>query len=163
MVTKEKSTTSPIESDNIKEPRNRQPTTATGKISNSETAPKKSKECCSKDPFCKPDEHGHSKSPQTHGTHSVHLGEGKRNPKTRVTVKFDVGFGNSLSIRGNTANLNWNKGIALKNVKADEWTWETDASFNMGEFKVLINDKNYELGENHTLKCGATIQYTPKF
>lgn len=83
--------------------------------------------------------------------------------KTRITVKYDVGFNNHLFIRGKGAGLSWEKGIPLKNVKADEWVWESDAPFNQGEFKILINDKHYETGENHQLPHGASITYTPHF
>lgn len=87
----------------------------------------------------------------------------KKGPKTRITVKFDAGFGNHLYLRGKGANLCWEKGVALKNVKHDEWFWETDLAFTSCEFKVLMNDKHYEIGDNHTLTCGASIQYTPRF
>lgn len=83
--------------------------------------------------------------------------------KTRVIVKFDVGFGNHLTIRGKGANLCWEKGIILHNIQADEWLWETDIPFTKCEFKVLINDESYESGENHSIKCGASFQYTPFF
>ena len=89
--------------------------------------------------------------------------EKKSSQKTRVIVKFDTGFSNQLYIRGKGANLNWDKGILLKNVKADEWIWETDASFSTCEFKILINDKHYESGENHPLHAGANVIYTPRF
>jgi hypothetical protein len=84
-------------------------------------------------------------------------------PKTRVVVKYDVGFNNVIYIRGKGANLNWDKGIPLKNLKADEWVWECELSFTKCEFKVLVNDAQYEIGENHPLNCGATVQYTPQF
>jgi hypothetical protein len=86
-----------------------------------------------------------------------------KNVKTRITVKYDVGFQNNLFIRGKGANLSWDKGMQMKNLKNDEWIWETDAAFPNGEFKVLINDRTYETGHNHPLNCGATIQYTPHF
>ncbi|MBA3722595.1 MAG: hypothetical protein H0W88_09365 [Parachlamydiaceae bacterium] len=87
----------------------------------------------------------------------------KSNIQSKVTIKFDVGFKNHLTIRGKGANLSWEKGIALKNTKPDEWVWETDATFPNCEFKILINDKQYEAGENHNLKAGTSITYTPKF
>lgn len=87
----------------------------------------------------------------------------KLGPKTRVIIKFDSGFGNLLTIRGKGANLSWDRGISLHNSKSDEWVWETTTPFNTCEFKILINDSIYELGENHILNCGTTIQYTPKF
>lgn len=89
--------------------------------------------------------------------------EVKKGPKTRIIVKYDVGYANQLYVRGKGANLSWNHGIPLKNIKADEWIWETDSSFKACEFKVLINDQQYEGGQNHPLACGASIQYTPNF
>lgn len=86
-----------------------------------------------------------------------------KGPKTRIVIKFDVGFKNLITIRGKGAGLSWDRGLSLKNTKADEWVWETETLFTTGEFKVLINDTHYELGENHTLRCGASIQYIPKF
>lgn len=83
--------------------------------------------------------------------------------KTKITVKYNTGYGNQLYIRGKGANLNWDKGTPLKNVKADEWTWETEHPFGHCEFKVLINDRNYENGENHYVNQGANIVYTPHF
>lgn len=99
----------------------------------------------------------------TPSTTSPSLLGGKKGPKTRIIIKYDVGFNNSLSLRGKGANLSWDRGVSLKNVKPDEWVWETETSFATCEFKVLINDRQYEAGNNHTLACGASIQYTPKF
>lgn len=86
-----------------------------------------------------------------------------KGPKSRITINFDVGFSNVLYIRGQGANLSWNKGLLLTNVKPDEWIWETTKPFTTCEFKVLINDSEYEAGDNHTLTCGSSIQYTPEF
>jgi hypothetical protein len=95
-----------------------------------------------------------------HPEKAVHLTPGG---KTRIVVKYDCGFSNTLYIRGSGANLNWNKGQKLQNVARDEWVWETSAPFKECEFKVLLNDVNYEVGENHHLTSGMAIQYTPKF
>lgn len=82
---------------------------------------------------------------------------------TRITIKYDVGFNNQMYIRGEGSNLSWDKGIPLKNVKADEWMWETTKPFSKLHFKVLINDKQYEAGDNHQVTCGSSISYTPQF
>ena len=83
---------------------------------------------------------------------------------TKITVKYNCGFPNNLFIRGEgIQGLNWEKGVALKNVKADEWTWETDKPFNKAKFKILLNDMHYENGENHIPDCGKQITCTPKF
>lgn len=83
--------------------------------------------------------------------------------KTRVVVKYDVGFPNHLTIRGKGANLSWDRGQPLKNLHKDEWVWETDQSFQHCEFKVLINDTSYEVGSNHSLHAGSCVTYTPHF
>lgn len=87
----------------------------------------------------------------------------ERQEKTKIIVKCDVGFGNALYIRGKGAGLNWEKGKKLTNISADEWVWESDASFETCEFKVLINDERYENGDNHRLYKGASIRYSPSF
>lgn len=82
---------------------------------------------------------------------------------SRVVINCNVGFNNSIFIRGNGANLSWDKGIMLQNTRPDEWVWETDQSFNSCEFKVLINDTQYEQGDNHILTNENCIEYTPLF
>lgn len=87
----------------------------------------------------------------------------KKGPTTRIIVKYDVGFNNSIYLRGDGADLSWERGIMLKNIRFDEWVWETSMPFSNCEFKVLINDRQYELGENHHLQCGTSFEYTPSF
>jgi hypothetical protein len=99
----------------------------------------------------------------THSALEEQVIRSQKGPKTRIIIKYDVGFNNLITIRGKGAGLNWDRGLSLKNIDADEWVWETDAPFTASEFKVLINDAHYELGENHILRCGSSIQYTPKF
>ncbi len=82
---------------------------------------------------------------------------------TRIKVRYNSGFGNNLFIRGKGANLSWDKGLPLKNLKHDEWVWETTVPFSQCEFKVLINDVHYEQGNNHHLQSGDTSEYTPRF
>lgn len=83
--------------------------------------------------------------------------------KTRIVARYDVGFGNSLYIRGKGSNLSWDKGIPMKNTKSDEWVWETDQPSAAGEFKVLINDNRYEAGDNHPFKTDTIIEIKPRF
>jgi hypothetical protein len=93
-----------------------------------------------------------------HPAQKTHAG-----PKSQIRINYDVGYANILYLRGQGAGLSWNKGLKLTNVKADEWIWESSEPFTSCEFKVLINDKEYEQGDNHTLTCGASMQYTPHF
>lgn len=87
----------------------------------------------------------------------------KKTLKTRIIVRFDAGYPNNLYIRGSGAGLNWERGTPLKNLKKDEWIFETHEIFSICHYKILINDQYYELGENHQIRCGLTIQHTPNF
>lgn len=119
--------------------------------------------CCMGTSECASSPSGLTRPMSAQSIHEDNLHGSQKGPKTRILVKYDVGFNNSITIRGKGAGLNWDRGLSLKNIKNDEWVWETDTPFTTGEFKVLINDTKYEQGENHTLRCGASIQYTPKF
>lgn len=84
--------------------------------------------------------------------------------RTKVVVKCNCGFSNSLYLRGEgIKGLSWEKGTLMNCTKADEWVWETDKSFSHAEIKVLLNDKEYELGENHDVTCGKSVRITPTF
>lgn len=96
-------------------------------------------------------------------THQQEIGSQKTGTKTRIVAKHDIGFGNTLFIRGSRGGLSWDKGVPMKNVKADEWVWESNEVFSNGEFKVLINDRLYEVGPNQQLHYGKNLQYSPKF
>lgn len=87
----------------------------------------------------------------------------KTGSKTKLIVRFDAGFGNTLHLRGKGTNLSWDKSILLKNISPDTWIWETEAPFKTIEFKVLLNDRLWELGENHVIQCGSTIEFRPRF
>lgn len=84
--------------------------------------------------------------------------------KTVVTVKCNCGFPNNLYIRGEgIPGLTWSKGVLMKNIKMDEWIWETEFSFTTGLIKILVNDKWYEQGENHKIECGKSVTIVPNF
>lgn len=88
----------------------------------------------------------------------------KKKDKTKIIVQFDAGFSNQIYLRGEgIPELSWGKGLPLKNVKADEWVWETEVPFKAGQFKILINDQAYELGDNHRIYPGTSIRINPKF
>lgn len=91
------------------------------------------------------------------------LGKTRGTELSRVEIEYDAGFGNTLFIRGEGAMLKWDQGAPLKNEKTDLWVWETTSPFESCRFKILINDVQYEIGENHSLTYGGTIRYTPKF
>src|SRR6476659_4110224 len=47
---------------------------------------------------------------------------------TVIEARFDAGFGNGLFIRGEGADLSWDKGQPMVNVDQDVWRWMGKAS-----------------------------------
>jgi hypothetical protein len=84
---------------------------------------------------------------------------------SRVTIiaKIDVGFGNSLSLRGDEPYLHWSKGIALGSVASDKWEIVLTGIDKPFQFKFLRNDLDWSSGENLTASPGDTIEVTPSF
>lgn len=84
--------------------------------------------------------------------------------KTRIVVQMKDDFPNSLYLRGEgLTGLSWEKGMEMDHLTKDEWVFETDEPFTSGQFKVLVNDTTFEVGDNHPLYPGASIRINPKF
>jgi hypothetical protein len=83
---------------------------------------------------------------------------------TRIVVKCNCGFGNTLYLRGQgIQGLNWDKGTPLKNTKSDEWVWECEKPFSKAEVKIVLNDKQYECGANHIIEYSKSYTFIPNF
>jgi hypothetical protein len=90
----------------------------------------------------------------------------KETPVSAITIviaKVDVGYGNSLFIRGEGANLSWEKGILMENAGDDEWSWSTSSVPDRLVFKFLVNDDIWSAGDNFTIVVGETSILTPIF
>jgi hypothetical protein len=83
--------------------------------------------------------------------------------KTCIIVKYDCGYHNHLTIRGDGAGLCWTHGEPLKNVSSDEWEYIIEGACPHLEFKILINDQVFEVGDNHKIKNGQKLTVHPKF
>lgn len=82
---------------------------------------------------------------------------------TRIIAKVNVGWGNSLFIRGEGAELNWEKGVAMQCVSDDEWLWEQYVPKGDIMFKLLVNDSQWSEGENFVVSAGDSIICKPEF
>jgi hypothetical protein len=83
--------------------------------------------------------------------------------KTSVIARVDVGFGNSLYIRGEGAGLSWDKGVVLENISPYEWSFSSTTAKGDVTFKFLINDELWAEGENITVAKGGTSISSPIF
>lgn len=83
--------------------------------------------------------------------------------QTVITAKYDVGFGNTLYVRGEGPGLSWEKGIALANAGEDLWTLTLPESSKPVTFKVLVNDSAWSSGDDFLVESGGTITVVPLF
>jgi len=90
-------------------------------------------------------------------------GKRKTQPLTTVHARIDVGFGNSLYIRGQGDGLSWDKGTPLECVDATKWVWSTKSAEGTIEFKLLLNDQVWAQGEKMSVAAGESMEATPVF
>ena len=83
--------------------------------------------------------------------------------KTSIIARVDVGFGNSLYVRGEGAGLSWDKGVQLDNVSPCEWVFSSTQAKGDLTFKFLINDEVWAEGEDLTVAKGGTSISSPVF
>jgi hypothetical protein len=82
---------------------------------------------------------------------------------TTVTALIDVGFGNTLYLRGDGPGLSWDKGVPLQSVADDKWSIVLPESGRPVIFKFLLNDVTWCTGEDFTVAPGTSITLTPLF
>ena len=82
---------------------------------------------------------------------------------TMIEAKIDVGFGNSLFIRGQGAELSWDKGLPLNCTDRSTWSWSTAQAKDKVLFKLLLNDQVWAKGEDVVVEAGGKIELTPAF
>jgi hypothetical protein len=88
---------------------------------------------------------------------------GKRAAGTKIIARVDVGFGNSLYIRGEGGGLSWDKGQPMENVSAYEWAYNAPSASGDLSFKFLINDEKWAEGDNVVVGKGGTSISSPVF
>ncbi|MDA9589957.1 hypothetical protein N9R65_04110 [Opitutales bacterium] len=83
--------------------------------------------------------------------------------QTSIIARVDVGFGNTLYVRGEGAGLSWEKGAALKNITPYEWGFASKKGSGPVTFKFLINDILWAEGEDLTVAVGGKSVSSPTF
>lgn len=82
---------------------------------------------------------------------------------TIIQAKMDVGFGNSLFIRGQGDGLSWDKGLPLSCLDGSAWVWTTRRAKGKVVFKLLLNDQVWAKGEDVVVEAGRKIEVVPVF
>ncbi len=79
-----------------------------------------------------------------------------------IEAKIDVGFGNTLYLRGEGHGLSWNEGIPLTCVDSSTWKWSGEAVDKL-KFKLLLNDAVWSKGDDLIAAPGQRVEISPSF
>jgi hypothetical protein len=82
---------------------------------------------------------------------------------TRLSIRYNAVSGKTPKIYGTGPGMSWNKGVPLKNVGQDLWIWDTSESFDNFEYKIVLNDVEWEKGPNHRSHHGKKEEILPRF
>ncbi len=86
-----------------------------------------------------------------------------RGSRVTITAVIDVGFGNSVYVRGDSPALSWEKGLALGSIAGDRWEVVLTGIDRPFEFKFLRNNADWSTGENYSASPGDSLTLTPVF
>jgi hypothetical protein len=75
----------------------------------------------------------------------------------------DVGFGNSVFIRGQGGGLSWDRGIPLACIGPSIWIWETRQLSAKATFKLLLNDSVWSDDGDLSIAAGNTMDIIASF
>lgn len=82
---------------------------------------------------------------------------------TTIVAAINVGFGNSLTLRGEGPGLSWETGAPLECSADDRWTITLPETTHPIICKFLINDLVWSAGEDYTVLPGSSVVLSPSF
>jgi len=96
-------------------------------------------------------------------TSSQPIKPAKNGAKTvTIEAKIDVGFGNTVYLRGEGRGLSWDRGIPLACVDGSTWKWSAETDEKL-KFKLLLNDTVWAQGEDLVIAPGQKLEVAPAF
>jgi hypothetical protein len=82
---------------------------------------------------------------------------------TSITAVIDIGFGNTLHIRGEGAGLSWDRGLPMECVTDNQWRILLGESGRPFAFKFLVNDLSWSAGPDYVVEAGSAVTLEPSF
>ena len=82
---------------------------------------------------------------------------------TTITAHIDIGFGNTLYIRGDGPGLSWEKGVVMDCVVDDKWSISLSGVSVPVVFKFLVNDLTWSAGDDYVVSPGGDLVVVPTF
>jgi len=84
-------------------------------------------------------------------------------PATAITALIDVGFGNTLYVRGEGPGLSWDVGVPLDCAADNKWTIALPGTGKAVIYKFLINDLSWSAGPDYVTEPGSAVTVEPTF
>lgn len=84
-------------------------------------------------------------------------------PITIVEAQVDVGWGNTVFIRGQGGELSWDTGIPLACLDNSTWVWLYTRADETITFKLLLNDEIWAEDDDLILAPGRRLEIKPVF
>ncbi len=81
---------------------------------------------------------------------------------TTIEAKIDVGFGNTVYLRGQGPGLNWERGVPCECVNGNTWRWTAPRAEKL-TFKLLLNDSVWAKGADLVIGPGEKVEVVPAF
>jgi len=81
---------------------------------------------------------------------------------TTIEAKIDVGFGNTVYLRGKGPGLSWERGVPCECVDRNTWRWTAPGAEKL-TFKLLLNDSIWARGADLVIGPGEKVQIVPAF
>ena len=81
---------------------------------------------------------------------------------TTIEAKIDVGFGNTLYLRGQGPGLSWDRGVPCECVDRNTWRWTAPRAEKL-TFKLLLNDSVWARGADLVIRPGEKVEVVPAF
>ena len=82
---------------------------------------------------------------------------------TTITAQIDIGFGNTLYLRGEGAGLSWDKGLVMDCLADDKWVISLSDAATPVIFKFLLNDLTWCAGSDYVVTPGESVTLVPSF
>ncbi|HUR58738.1 MAG TPA: hypothetical protein VM029_13580 [Opitutaceae bacterium] len=82
---------------------------------------------------------------------------------TTIRACIDVGFGNSVYVRGEGPGLSWDKGVLMECLGQDQWQVALGESSRPFLVKFLVNDQTWSTGPDYTVPSGVSLTLAPQF
>jgi hypothetical protein len=82
---------------------------------------------------------------------------------TIVTAVIDIGFGNTLHIRGEGPGLSWDRGLPMECVTDNQWRITLGEAGRPIAFKFLVNDLSWSVGADYVVAAGSSVTLEPSF